>query len=352
MPEQQQVATHVYRQNSSKPSTESYRLADEIAGIEIEGEDDNITLKQSYINLMGQLEIDGIPKESISTIGSQIITTKKKNRLQGKAITESEVTVGTWWYVTAREQGYIDPHYSHPKNSKDDDTPKKPSTKINIRYIDYLKRTKEICDIAIKKLENSADIEKSLTIQQIKILNHEWNAVLDIAENAFNEKTKVPLNMQHIILLEAATASSITKAGETFQTLKLQEYNKLGKHLTSKQIGKFQEGIIPECLSIFKPDSRETALFGKFSGFSCINCESWRVTGYPNNLSCIDCIHRFKEKSINKCWHCQIPLYKERLVHIIKTGRCEECNNENILPEELVEYADPDHKIRDKLKIN
>jgi len=40
---------------------------------------------------------------------------------------------------------------------------------------------------------------------------------------------------------------------------------------------------------------------------------------------------------------------KERLVHIIKTGRCEECNNENILPDELVEYADPDHKIRKEL---
>ena len=152
--------------------------------------------------------------------------------------------------------------------------------------------------------------------------------------------------MQHIILLEAATASSITKAGETFQTLKLQEYHKLGKHLTSKQIGKFQEGIIPECASIFKPDSRETALFGKFSGFQCSKCKSWRVTGHPSSLCCIDCNHIFKEKSINKCWHCQIPLYKERLVHIVKTGRCEECNNENILPEELLNYADPDNKIR------
>lgn len=65
---------------------------------------------------MGQLEIDGIAKEKISTIGSKIIEQKKVKRLSGKAITESEVCVGTWWYVTAREQGYIDPHYLHPKN--------------------------------------------------------------------------------------------------------------------------------------------------------------------------------------------------------------------------------------------
>lgn len=31
---------------------------------------------------------------------------------------------------------------------------------------------------------------------------------------------------------------------------------------------------------------------------------------------------------------------------------CEECNTDNILPEELIEYADPDHKIRDELEIN
>ena len=37
---------------------------------------------------------------------------------------------------------------------------------INIRYIDYLKRTKQICDIAIKKFEESSDIDKSLTTKQ------------------------------------------------------------------------------------------------------------------------------------------------------------------------------------------
>jgi hypothetical protein len=267
--EQQQVATEPERQNSSskKPSLESYALAEQIANEEIKG-NKTATLKQYYINLMIQLEIEGFSKQQISTVGKQIVIEKKSEKL--KNIPKEEITIGSWWYDIAKEQGYIDPHYSHPKNSKDD-TSKKQSTKINIRYIDYLKRTKEICDIAIKKLENSADIEKSLTTQQIKILNHEWDSVLDVAEDSFNEKTKVPLNMQHIILLEAATASSITKAGETFQTLKLLEYKKLGKHLTSKQIGKFQEGIIPECVSIFKLDSRDTALFGNFQDFNVIH---------------------------------------------------------------------------------
>ena len=83
----EQVDTHVYRENSSTPSTESYRLADKIAELEIQDNGDNVTLKQSYLNLMGQLEIDGIPKEKISNIGSKIIVQKKTKRLSGKAMT-------------------------------------------------------------------------------------------------------------------------------------------------------------------------------------------------------------------------------------------------------------------------
>jgi len=71
-------------------------------------------------------------------------------------------------------------------------------------------------------------------------------------------------------------------------------------------------------------------------------CKSWRVeekAGNFTNLNCIDCDHSFQEKTVSKCTYCQIPLYKERLVHIVKTGRCEDCNTEIALPEELIEYA-------------
>ena len=48
----EQVGSQLNRQNSSTPSTESYRLADRVAELEIDGDGDNITLKESYINLM------------------------------------------------------------------------------------------------------------------------------------------------------------------------------------------------------------------------------------------------------------------------------------------------------------
>ncbi len=81
---------------------------------------------------------------------------------------------------------------------------------------------------------------------------------------------------------------------------------------------------------------------GKFSGIPCPDCNSWRVkdsAGDFTNLICIDCDHCFKEKTVSKCTYCQIPLYKEKLIHIIKTGRCEDCNTEISLPNELIEYA-------------
>jgi hypothetical protein len=128
--QEQKVAMQQERENSSSVnySTETFRLAEEIAKLEIQTNKENPTLKQSYINLMNQLEIDGVPKEKISTIGSKIILEKKKKQLAGKAIKEDEVSIGDWWYVVARENGYIDPHYSHPKNDEN----QKPKTNYEI----------------------------------------------------------------------------------------------------------------------------------------------------------------------------------------------------------------------------
>lgn len=352
-----------------KPSLLSYKLAETIADEELH-EENSVTLKENYIHLIDQLEIDGIPKEKISTIGKQIIIERKKQKLELKGIQNGQVTVGSWWNEVAREKGCTDTKYSPTKDEEvtvaehentSINTPKKP----NIRYIDYLKRTKEICDIAIKKFQTSESIEDTLNKKQFQILNHEWNAVLDTAEDCFNEKTKVPLNTQQIMVVEAATASSITDAAKTFQVLKFQEYKKLGKFITSKQIGKFMDGTIPESLSIFKPDSRDTAIFQRFYGLSCPKCDSFRVTERTgikkdgSNLDCIDCDTSFKGRNVNKCRYCQIPLYKEDLLDMVTAQRqrvknmeytndesqeipeypCTSCGTDNHLPLELVEYA-------------
>jgi len=92
--------------------------------------------------------------------------------------------------------------------------------KLNIRFINYLKRTKEICDTDIKKFQEFEDITQILSSKELNIIFHEWESILNIAEDAFNEKTKVPLNAQHLLLEYVATASSITNAVKTFQKIK------------------------------------------------------------------------------------------------------------------------------------
>jgi len=64
-----------------KPSLLSYKLAELIAIEELESEK-SITLKENYIRLIDQLQIDGVPNENISALGKQIIIEKKKQKLQ------------------------------------------------------------------------------------------------------------------------------------------------------------------------------------------------------------------------------------------------------------------------------
>jgi len=179
---------------------------------------------------MTQLEIEGFPKSQISTIGKQIVVEKKCEKLNN--IPKEEITIGSWWYDIAKEQGCVDLHYSYPKENPDLKN-KKSTHKTNQRYIDNLKRTKEICTELIKKFEETEYIEKTLDKKQLQYLNHEWDAILDIAENTYNEKTKVPLNLQNLLLIEASTASSITYAGMTFLKSNYIQYQKIGTFLTT-----------------------------------------------------------------------------------------------------------------------
>ena len=345
-----------------KPSLLSYKLADTIAVEELNGEI-SPTLKQNYISLIDQLEIDGIPKEKIATIGKQIIIEKKKHKMTAHGYEQEEITVGSWWRQIAKEKGCTDTKYSSvevpepsPQNTSINTKNKKP----NIRWIDHLKRTKDVCDLAITKLQECEDFEKILTTKEIEILNHEWTSVLDIATDALDGKTKVPVNTQILLVTEASTMSSITNAGKTYLKVKEYQYNKMGDFITSKQIGHIQHGEIPKYLSLFKPDSRDTAIFQGFFGIPCMKCKSWRVEekiGNGTNVRCIQCDNRFLAKTISKCKYCQIPLYKEDLLDMItayeqrvKNGfenddgqpveyPCPSCNVQNALPDELIEYA-------------
>ena len=102
-----------------KPSLLSYKLAELIAIEELESEK-SITLKENYIRLIDQLQIDGVPNENISALGKQIIIEKKKQKLQWKGIEAETIAVGSWWYQVAREQGCTDSRFSPVKQEVTD----------------------------------------------------------------------------------------------------------------------------------------------------------------------------------------------------------------------------------------
>jgi N6-adenosine-specific RNA methylase IME4 len=63
-----------------KPSLESYNLAETAVTEELKGEESNVTLKDAWINLGNQLEIEGVPKEQISTVAQKLILEKKSEK--------------------------------------------------------------------------------------------------------------------------------------------------------------------------------------------------------------------------------------------------------------------------------
>ena len=138
---------------------------------------------------MGQLELDGIVKKKISSIGSKIIEQKKVKRLSGKVITESGVCVDMRWFVTAREQGYIDPHYSQPKTLAGE----KPKTNFDLengetisvidQMMELLKSEKQF----LKHNYRDSKIEKNILYENIYAMTHE----ITHANERFHNKLKM-----------------------------------------------------------------------------------------------------------------------------------------------------------------
>ncbi|MCH9658446.1 hypothetical protein K0U27_07095 [archaeon] len=205
----------------------------------------------------------------------------------------------------------------------------------NLSAINLLKRTKDLCNIAITKLHESNNVENSIDKKTLTLFQKEWGAILDIAEDAFNEKTKIPLNTQHIALVKAATESSVTYASRIIFRERMALMDKTGKFMTAKQLGKFQNEDLKSQLPMCVPDSRDTGVFLRYYGLSCTKCDSFMVRELADvkeggsNLQCIKYDNAFKEKTVVKYRFCQISLYKENLIRIIKTGNYENCKCRN-----------------------
>ena len=322
-----------------KPSIQSNNLAQLVADEELKKTDNFQTLRQSYLNLMHQLEIDGIPKEKISTVGQKIVIDKKRTvkKSQGASLEElKKINIGSWWYDIAREENYIDPKFSHGNDTEPERkiVPLTKYEKENSQYINLIKNTKNFLDIALNKLKCNSFMSLLGEDSKVLLALHDWQAQLDIAESYFDHKEKIPVNTQHILLHCIGTISSNNDAAEEYFRLREKAHR-----LTGKQLSKYRSGAIKIKLAIFNPKDRITAILWTYFGVQCKKCKSWRVLELSQmsdttKVKCLDCENIFNTASTSKCNYCSFPFFEEEIEFLKKGNKCPNCKEE--LPEYLI----------------
>ena len=306
--ENSSVATEPERRNSSnqKPSLQAYTLAEQVAREEISGEK-NQTLKQYYINLMTQLEIEGFPKEQISTIGKQIVIEKKSEKL--KTTPKEEIKIGSWWYDTAREQGYIDPHYSHGSTTDKKEILLNNFEEENENTImvidemqDYLKtlkltmRTKHFESLVPEK-----ELQETLTITK---------NVIDHCSQRINDKVKIsPVNYS-ILIRDSFYASGTALSQMYYLHVKEKEA------FVKKQYQKVVRGIMQNMPARYEPNDEIQSQACGFSGVPCPKCDSYRTEFVPGVKTIEEINPKTKKTEKRTIGIRKIHCFKEDMDHV------------------------------------
>jgi len=290
-----------------------------------------------------ELEIQGIEKIQISTIMRKDIEDMLYEKQFKEFMPREDYKWhnGKFWLVT-KKNGWVNPDMArHVLFDPDED---QDNSSIYTRNADMMLLCDEVIDICrtIKdkaKDEDTPLFEDIFGKKKMREFYRQRMTMVNNCKNAIDNKTKVPNNTE-IFLLEcmATVLGNTNKCAEIFMEQNLIHLKEQGKFLTLKQVTKFQKGSKQSQQLILQPITRDTALYEGYSGIQC-TCGSWRVDVIPQGLECQACDKKLQKQYIPKCTFCQIPLYKERLLHIEKTKRCEDCNSEIDLPQELIEYA-------------
>ena len=345
-----------------KPSLEFRIIAGNAAKLELDPQNES-TKKELYEKMADKLLDEGFPKPRIALLIIEEVESRMNTILKresGLEISQDETHINRRWvYRVLSPLGFSDPLYGENTTEQKETTGlgHSKNSSINTQNVTrILTKVRNMCDDYVNLFKNGVEIDPAMTPKEWKMFLHQWESFVDTAIDAKNEKTKVPSNMVSILLELICSETTANNAGKIFMKRRYQMMDDAGKFIDPKQTGKFKRGLISDQPVIYKPDSRDIAIFGRYVGLQCPHCESWMVKEKTDSktlvskLECIECEKTFMKKTVSKCRYCQIPLYKERLVHIIKTGRCENCNTDNELPDEILDYADPEKIIRKATK--
>jgi len=289
-----------------------------------------------WVQMGSQLEIEGVAKTQISTIIRKDI----EDKLYEKQFKE---------FMPREDYRYTSSHYfrvmkknnwtnSFMARNNPDPLEGSNNSSINTPNKDMILLCYDVINICRIMIEKSKECNSFVDIFGKKDMNEFYrqrHTIINNCKNAIDNKTKVPKNTELFLLESLATVLGNTnKCAQVFMEYNFKLLQEQNKFLTLKQASKFQKGGKQSQLDILKPISRDTAIYFDYTGIQC-SCGSWRV----NDFVCYDCDKKITTSHISKCRSCQIPLYKERLLHIVKTAKCENCNETVDLPAELIEYA-------------
>ena len=297
-----------------------------------------------WVAMGNELEIEGVPKEQISTIIRKDIEDKIWETQFKEECTRNDYRYrNTKYYGVMKDNGWTNPEMARNTSNNNLD----PQTDQNIVPHNN-KEMKAVCYDIINLcriiIEKSKDCESFDDIFSEKVMNEfylQMHTMINNCKNSIDSKTKVPNNTEVLLLGYLSTVTgNVNKCAELFMRNSLSLLEKQGKFLTTKQASKFQKGMKQSQQFILKPTNRDTAVYAGYTGIQC-KCGSFRVrpTQNMNGLECYDCDGTITGAYIAKCTSCYTPLYKKRLLHIIHTGKCQNCNCTVDLPDSLIQYA-------------
>lgn len=307
------------------------------------------TKREIWEDMGTELEISGYPKHKISV--------KIQNTIEEILLEKSgyEIKINTrHFYRTMEKNNWQDESYA--RNKKTDALRHLENSSIysgnNSEFVKVLEKIGIVNKSLIEKCKGMIDddgnpyafkdhIPKDVYEETLNQLDEVNNMIKDEADY----KTKIPQRLHHIFKLVFYEQSGMFAIAKAFAYQKLVSINHMNNWLTKKQANKFKVGEEPNQLPLYKPRTRESALFAGFFGQQCEKCKSWRVKetveeGLNSKLICIDCESRFNVFTVHHCKICQTPLYKETIQKMIKNkNTCIACKNVVNLPVELIKFA-------------
>lgn len=211
--------------------------------------------------------------------------------------------------------------YSKKKKKSDDEKETSEQKKIqrdeihtqnrtdNEKVLDLYNKVIKISTKIRDKLRTRTEMIKHFTDQEKREFDesaHILAQVLLLADDAFDERQKIPMHTQHVLFHIAAittlnhTAGMYIKRVKRFGEILAGDSLKIAD-ITSKQVTKTIKGRVSKMLPLYDPKNRDEAIGNGFYGKQCTShkCKSWRVERDigKNKLRCFACDNRFPIKT-------------------------------------------------------